>query len=596
MLLVLVALVAVFSSCGHECDFSVTIDEKAATCTDSGYKITGCSECDERKTEAIPMLGHDYQSTVIAPTCKEGGYTTVKCSRCGDTQNDARLEQTEKINHTYEHVENSTVAPTCTENGYDLQKCTMCGFERKYNSVNKLGHKFEEKTIPTVQPTCDQPGAGTTTKRCTVCDEKDPDFTDMPNVEIPALGHDIDKTDANYTTSTPATCTTAKHDVWRCRREGCSYKEEADDGQPLGHEHTVEVGIYAAATCYSPEIKTYNCVRFGQTGCVKVDGANGDVTKNKSTGVYLAHTPGAAADCDTAQTCTTCSANPNSLGELNTSCTDNANCMECVNARKVHVFAQPTGDHDYVVGTTVPEQVIAPTCMKKGYSVYRCTGCDKTYNDNYVDIDPDAHNVDFDTLVGGKTVAATCTKYEYGVHACINTDDEGNSCDHTEEKTVGTTYADHTFSDGEPTGVITCTCCQSSFYDTTYQESVYEEHEGKEFDENASLDVTITVSKSTDEPMNLTDTNKTGTQVDTENLDTTLISIIRIVSDNENVVFTITVNGDTKTITGSGYVDLSAYGDITSLTVGSALAEGTYDATVYFYGEKAVPATPSTGV
>ena len=603
MLFILLTLVFVFASCGHECEIVVK-DEKAPTCTESGYKITGCTGCDEStSTEVIPALGHDYVSTVVAPTCNQQGYTTQKCSRCGDDKGGAKLDIKQPTGeHKFELVPNSKVEATCHETGYELQKCTNegCDFQRKCNTVEKLVHKFVEKLTPVNEPTCTTAGMGIRTKNCEYCGDPDPDFTPKNDEVIPALGHDIERTADYLATSIPATCTTKQHDIWKCSR--CNYTEEADVGEPLGHDWTVDAGVLAEATCYSLETRTYKCVRFGEEGCVKTT-AQGDVTKVIATAnSLLPHTPGAAADCDTAQTCTTCLNNPNANG-LGEACVNDANgvCPCGKDSNKIHVFAAPTGDHDYDVATgkgLIPEKTVAPTCMRQGYSVYLCTGCNKEYNDNYTAIVPTAHNVDFDTIVGGETVGATCVKYEYSVHACTNTDLDGNPCDYTEEKVVGSDYADHSFAAGEPTGVITCTYCQKSFYDTTYTEGVYEEHEDKEFDDGATLDVTITVSKEVADPMVLTNTVTTGTQVDGSNPDETKIAIIRVITESATVKFTVTVNAGeaneaTYEITGAGYIDLIEYTDeINSLTVAS-VGEGEYSATVHFYGEKAIPATPA---
>ncbi len=604
MLFILLTLVFVFASCGHECEIVVK-DEKAPTCTESGYKITGCTGCDEStSTEVIPALGHDYVSTVVDPTCKNQGYTTQQCSRCDDNKGGAKLDIKQPTGeHKFELVPNSKVEATCHETGYELQRCTNegCDFQRKCNTVEKLIHKFVEKLTPVEEATCTVAGMGIRTKTCEYCGDADPDFTPKNDEVIPALGHDIDRTADYLASSIPATCTTKQHDTWKCTR--CNYTEEADVGEVLGHQFSdnVEDGIVLAeATCYSLETRTYKCVRFGQDGCVKTT-AQGDVTKVKATpNSYIAHTAGAVADCDTAQTCTVCVNNPqaNGLGE---NCVNDANgvCAVCVNAKKIHVFAPATGEHDYDVESgkgLVSSKTVAPTCMRQGYSVYLCTGCNKEYNDNYTAIVPDAHNVDFGTMVGGETTKSTCVKYEYSTHACTNTDLEGNFCDYSEEKVVGNDFADHQFVAGEPTGVITCAYCQKSFYDTTYTEGTYEEHKDKEFDDGATLDVTITVSKAVGVPMELTNVSTNGTQVDAEHTDVTEIAIIRVITENANVKFTVTVNaGETNEatyeITGGGYIDLVEYTDeIKTLTVASA-GEGEYSATVHFYGEKAIPAT-----
>jgi hypothetical protein len=269
--------------------------------------------------------------------------------------------------------------------------------------------------------------------------------------------------------------------------------------------------------------------------------------------------------------------------------------------------------HDYKEydqnGVAIPDSfksaqaksVVAPTCMRQGYTVYSCTVCQgEDFKDNYTDIDLTNHNISSEPA--GTTVPETCIKHAYNVHACTNTAEDGTTCPHAEERIVGTTYADHQFADGEPTGVITCTYCQKSFYDTTYVETKYNDGETEwddeetEFDDDTSLNVTITVSKAVGVPMELTNTSTSGTQVDAEHTDVTEIAIIRVITENENVKFTVTVNAGeanaaTYEITGGGYIDLVEYTDeIKTLTVASTGA-GEYSAAVHFYGEKAIPAT-----
>ncbi len=659
MLLALVAIVTVFAltSCEHECDYAIELTEAStpATCTKSGVKVMKCSECENTKNEIIPALGHDYVSNVVAPTCDEGGYTTQSCSRCGDTNGDKQTDKTQPTNqHDYKVVRSEPVS--CTVDGYTLEKCSACDRERRTNVVTAPGHNFVEKRIYVndIAPTCTVGAEGVTTKRCSVCDEKDQTFKDISET-YPALGHDIAYTDAYRSNTVAATCTTAQHDTWKCAR--CEYTEESDVGTALGHDYKVDLGVYLPATCCTLEIRTFQCSRKGEAGCV------GNVEMNiPQENTFAAHTMGASATCVDAQVCTVCL--DNGRTELGTHCDqDDPNCTKCSKLLKVHVFADPTGQHnykDYTNNTFKEEQrvgdPIAPTCMRQGYSIYSCTVCGgNEFKDNYTEINPDNHNVDFDTVIG-EPVLETCIKHEYTVHKCTNTAEDGTTtCAYTEEYVYGQTFADHMFADGDPTGVITCTYCQQSFYDTTYVESVYNEYieveagtgqykkvetyeeaengeyildtetqqyrpitdgetgthklvvrfeeatgegadyilkvwdgeTGTEFDDDTSLNVTITVSKSDTEPMSLTG-NEEKTQVDGTNADTTKISIIRIVTDDEDATFVITVNGEKIEHTGNGYIDICEYGEITSLTVKSTSLEGT--ATVYFYGEEAVPA------
>lgn len=588
MLFVLVALVIALASCGHECDFSVVKAETPATCLTSGTRVLGCSGCDEQKVEIIPSTGHNYQDTVVAPTCSVGGYTTQECLNCGDTKGGAKLNPTPATgNHVWQPVPDSTVEPTCTDSGYSLQKCTVCQTEGRTNVQNKLNHEYQQQIIYTTKPTCTTAGSGTITTKCVHCGEKQPGVADVPNQSFGALGHNWEFVE----TVAAATCTTVQRDSFTCINEGCGHTKTEDVGNPLGHEYETEGELAQAATCHSLEYRNYKCVRYGQTGCV--NGTQGPSVRSLPTAdSYIAHTPGDAATCVDEQVCSVCEAAlPDA--ELSTECTmDNANCIVCSKAGKIHVFAEPTGEHDYTEGVTTPVSVTAPTCMREGYSMYLCTTCNLEYKGSITAIESTAHDYDMDTVVGGVSTPATCIKYEFTTHQCKNTAEDGTTrCDATTEKIIGNTYADHTFAAGEPTGVITCTYCQKSFYDTTYIESKYQDEDGtiwdgvdKEFDDDTSLNVTITVSKSDVPPMSFTEAG-TKTQVDTDNPDTTKISIIRVVGD-ANV--TITVNETEYTnedLDDNGYLDICAVGDITSLTVES---DGV--ATVYFYGEDAVPA------
>ena len=611
LLLLLLALVTVITvmaltSCGHECAYTEEVADAStpATCLKSGVKVMKCAECENTKNEIIPALGHDYVSTTIEPTCKTEGYTTQACSRCGDTNGDAKLDKKPPTGqHTYVAVPDSTVEATCTVNGYSLEKCA-CGQEKKVNIVTAPGHNYQEINIyiNDIAPTCTTRSEGVTTKRCTVCNEKDPSFTDVQK-QFPALGHDIDHTDDYRISTVAATCTTAQHDVWQCTR--CDYTEEANIGTALGHDYSVDKGVSSDATCCTLEKRTYECSRKGQDGCTGTP-AQGEVTIERSIeNTYTAHAAGVAATCVDAQVCTTCVAAGREV--LSTTCDKNdANCTNCSAMNRVHVFADPTGMHNYqdynqdgtpVAGSYKPGQVVdvvAPTCMRQGYTVYRCTVCNANdFKDNYTAIVATNHNVDLDNAIGS-AIPQTCIKHEYTVHACTNTAEDGTPCEYTQEKVYGTTYADHQFADGEPTGVITCTYCQKSFYDTTYVESKYNDgetewdNEETEFDDDTNLNVTITVSKSNADAMKLANGEK-KTQVDADHADTTKISVIRIVTDDEDATFVIKVNGDTINYTGAGFIDLCAYGDITELSVEATSIDG--DATVYFYGEDPVPDT-----
>ena len=66
---------------------------KKPTCTVPGERIRYClGGCGTSEKEEIDALGHNYESTVIAPTYESKGYTHHECSRCGDSYNDTYTE------------------------------------------------------------------------------------------------------------------------------------------------------------------------------------------------------------------------------------------------------------------------------------------------------------------------------------------------------------------------------------------------------------------------------------------------------------------------------------------------------------------------
>ena len=64
------------------CPHNYNTDEKAATCTTDGIRTKTCTLCNDTITETIPALGHDYQEKLVEATCGSYGYTHRTCSRC----------------------------------------------------------------------------------------------------------------------------------------------------------------------------------------------------------------------------------------------------------------------------------------------------------------------------------------------------------------------------------------------------------------------------------------------------------------------------------------------------------------------------------
>lgn len=198
---------AVCAICGYEYgNFDATnhaalthVEAVPATCTSTGtaehWACEGCemlfSDADgtaETTTEAlaVPALDHDWNDWTVtkAPTCTETGAERRTCKR-GDAQEARAIDA---LGHDLARVE--AVAPTCTEAGVaEHWVCSRCGAlfadaaGTVPTTVEKLaveatGHNFKDGT-------------------CTVCDAKDPDYTEPekkpasekePETEIPAAG------------------------------------------------------------------------------------------------------------------------------------------------------------------------------------------------------------------------------------------------------------------------------------------------------------------------------------------------------------------------------------------------------------------------
>ena len=212
-----------------------------------------------------------------------------------------------------------TSQATCTSTGRRQYTCTKCSYSYS-STISALGHDLEEHNAK--EPTCTEIGwnAYETCSRC--------GYTTYSEIE--ATGH---------TPGTAATCTSA---------QTCSVCSTVL-AEALGHD--IEDHKAKAPTCTEIGWNAYEtCSRCDYTTYEEIE----------ATG----HTPGAAATCTTAQTCTVCGT----------------------------VLAEALG-HDIE-----EHEAKAPTCTEIGWNAYEtCSRCDYT---TYSEIEATGHT---------PGAAATCT-------------------------------------------------------------------------------------------------------------------------------------------------------------------------------------------
>ena len=121
------------SAAEHSYSGAVT---KEATCAEDGIKTFTCSQCGDSYTEAIPAIGHSYETVTVDATCTEDGAITDTCTTCGDT----KVEAIPALGHSYETV---TVDATCTEDGSISDTCATCG-DTKVEVIPATGHSYAD--------------------------------------------------------------------------------------------------------------------------------------------------------------------------------------------------------------------------------------------------------------------------------------------------------------------------------------------------------------------------------------------------------------------------------------------------------------------
>ena len=262
---------------------------------------------------AVRGTAHNYRDTEIAPDCENSGYVIHTCAVCGDSYADGRVDA---LGHSYALVDD--VPPSCTVDGQKVYGCIRCG-DGYTDTIPATGiHSYDyicDETcnvcgyirddahayvfMGTVEPTCGEDGSDG--YKCMECGQ-------AKYVIIPATGHHtysgVCDLDCNVcglvresvvshhyvlTDTVDRTCTTDGMQTYTC--SGCGDSYTNIDTAP-GHKYAIAV---TAPDCENGGYTTHTCSVCGYS-CVD------------NHVPALGHTPGAAADCENAQTCTVCGA------------------------------------------------------------------------------------------------------------------------------------------------------------------------------------------------------------------------------------------------------------------------------------------------
>ena len=474
---------------------------KEATCTVAGVGKYACELCEAELGYASIPAGHAWgeEEVIEAATCGKDGKGKLTCTVCGETK-DTVIEATGE--HSFE--ENVKDA-TCTETAKVGEICTVCGATGEVEEVadSVLGHDYIETHV---DATCGyDPKTGTDTGKpagvittCSRCDyEKFEAYTEED------LAEEALKCDWKLVKEVAVTCTTDGYKAYECKVCGATKKEVTTEADGVSHVDelvatlkeatctTTGVGKYACALCEAElgykqiedghawgdeeVVEAATCAENGKGKLTCTVCGETKETVIEATGEHTMEETVVDATCTEAAVvglvCTVCGEKGETtpVGEplghdyeeviVEAGCEQAygyiETCTVCGDKKPFVAFegdlANPGWEHAYEV-----EEVVEPTCSAKGYTVYTCTKCGKSYNDNETEINEENHN----PVLVSTLKEATCTVAGVGKYACADCEAELGYAQIAPTHTWGDEEVVEAATCGKDgKGKLTCTVC-----------------------------------------------------------------------------------------------------------------------------------------
>ena len=174
------------------------IEEKPATCTDSGGKIYKCECGDTHMKDIVAAHGHvEIKYKAQDPTCTENGWNEYTwCPTCGYYST-----RTEILALGHDIVSHEGRAANCMETGWDAyQTCTRCDYTT-YNELPLTDHVYDN--ILVIEPTTTE--RGYTTYSCDCGDSYVTNYTE-PNSYSFGLEYELSSDGKGYIVDGDRTC------------------------------------------------------------------------------------------------------------------------------------------------------------------------------------------------------------------------------------------------------------------------------------------------------------------------------------------------------------------------------------------------------